>query len=316
MADPDLPLWGLSATIKADTVDILNFAAHHLDLGAHRLYLYLDAPDDRAFALLKAHPKIRVQLRDDAFWINKKGRVPPKHQARQSLNATHAYRRKVEVDWLIHMDVDEFLWPNETTLAHHLATLGPEIKCARVRPIESLAGDGSVYKAFMPPDGRRNAITHRIYPNFGRQVRCGFLSHVEGKLLVRTGLPDVTVKIHNIQQDDTMNPDAAELAQVDLCHQHARDWDDWLSHYKYRLSKGSYRSELAPARDPELGGMTLNALLKLIEDDQGEAGLRAFYDELCADTPDLRARLDAEGLLRIRPLRLAEKRQKQFPDFS
>ena len=315
MADPDVPRWGLSATIKAPTADILNFAAHHLELGAHRLYIYLDAPDDRAFALLKAHPKIRVQLRDEAFWIDKKGKVPPKHQTRQALNATHAYRRRAEVDWLIHMDVDEFLWPTRIPLAEHLATLAANILCARVRPIESLAGDGTVFKGFMPADGRRDAITHRIYPKFGRHVKCGFLSHVEGKLLVRTGLPDVTVRIHNIQQGETLNPNTVELPEVDLCHLHARDWEDWLSHYRFRLSKGSYRSELAPARDPELGGMTIHDLLCLIEEDQGEPGLKAFYNELCADTPMLRTRLQDEGLLKIRDLGLEVKRRKQFPDF-
>ena len=36
-----------------------------------------------------------------------------KEIGRQTANATHAYNRKVEVDWLTHIDVDEFIVPDQ-----------------------------------------------------------------------------------------------------------------------------------------------------------------------------------------------------------
>ncbi|MDG1183118.1 MAG: hypothetical protein P8N30_10455 [Tateyamaria sp.] len=57
-------IWGLSATIRAPAPDILRFAAYHLEQGAHRLYLYIDAANPVAYAHLKAHPKVRVQICD------------------------------------------------------------------------------------------------------------------------------------------------------------------------------------------------------------------------------------------------------------
>ena len=104
--------WGVVATIKADTATILRFAAYHLELGAHRIYIYLDTPNPEAQELLRAHPKARVIRCDDGYWKRHNGSRPEMHQPRQTLNATRAYNRAQEVDWLMHMDVDEFLVPS------------------------------------------------------------------------------------------------------------------------------------------------------------------------------------------------------------
>lgn len=308
------PRWGLVATVKAPLTDILAFAAHHLDLGAHRLYIYLDAPHPQAFAALKAHPKIRVTLCDDAYWARTGRPRPAKHQVRQVANATHAYARRAEVDWLAHIDVDEFLWPQTPPLADLLAALPSDTRAARVRPIEALAGgDGTAFKAFLPSDTRRQ-LAEDLYPTFGRHIRGGFLSHVAGKLLMRTGLAGVELRIHNAMQDGAQIA-SAELASVDLCHLHAKPWQEWRATYRYRLEKGSYRPDLPPNVPREDGGMTLHDLFTHLEQSEGEAGLRALFDEVCADTPALRARLDARGLLRHRDLALDSKIQRHFPDF-
>ena len=305
--------WGLSATIKAPADEILAFAAYHLELGAHRLYIYLDDDNPAAFSRLKAHPKIRVITCDNGYWRKLTGKRPPKHQSRQSANATQAYHRRAEVDWLIHMDVDEFLWP-DGALINCLAALDRQVQCARVRPMESLSGDGTMFKAFIPNGPNRDAIVSRLYPQFGPYVKGGFLSHLAGKLFVRPGLDDLVVKIHNVFQDSATNPGQVELGDVALCHAHAKSWENWISAYRFRLEKGSYRAELAPNRPRVMGGMSMHELLHWIESDAGEAGLRAFHDELCADTSELRARLEKESALRRCDLRLDHWRQKHFPN--
>jgi hypothetical protein len=307
--------WGLSATIKAPTQEILGFAAYHLELGAHRLYIYLDEDNPSAYAQLKAHPKIRVRNCDARHWQKLCGKRPAKHQLRQTANATHAYGRRAEVDWLIHMDVDEFLWPDDV-MADQLAGLDAQVQCARVRPMESLSGDGETFKAFIPNGPDRQAIVARLYPQFGPFVKGGFLSHLAGKLFVRTGMVGLTVKIHNVFHGDTMNPNEVEMNGVSLCHCHAKSWTDWIAAYRFRLQNGSYRAELAPNRPRDAGGMTMHELLSSIEADSGEAGLREFHDELCADSPELRARLNAEGLLRFCDLGASALIRKHFPDYS
>lgn len=304
--------WGLCATIKAPTDDILAFVAYHLELGAHRLYIYLDDSNPTAYARLKAHPKIRATKCDDKHWRKLTGKRPVKHQVRQTANATHAYARRVEIDWLVHMDVDEFLWP-DNGLSDCLDALDRQVKCARVRPMEQLSGDGTAFKAFIPNGPERQAIVARLYPQFGRHVKGGFLSHVAGKLFVRTGQDDLTVKIHNVFQGDVMNPGEAELGTVALCHAHAKSWEQWIAAYRFRLERGSYRADLAPNRPRNQGGVSMHELFQRIETEAGEAGLRAFHDELCADTPQLRARLADANALRLCDLQLDAKHQKHFP---
>ena len=308
-----LPRWGLAATIKAPTEDILRFAAWHLEQGAHRIYIYLDDPGSDAFEPLKAHRKIRVRRCDDTWWKKRQGKRPVKHQVRQSLNATHAYARPAEVDWLIHMDVDEFLVA-DMKIARLLAALPADTLTARVRPAEALAGSGQSFKAFIPSGPERQAIVDRLYPTFGSYLRGGFVSHTAGKLFTRTGLGDLKIRIHNAFRGEDMNPGEAELDRLTLLHCHARTWDDWLAHYRYRLAHGSYRAELPVLRPADSGGMSLHDLFRWLEAEEGEAGLRAFYDEVLSDAAGLPGRLSAEGLLLRHDLQLAPITQKHFPN--
>ena len=42
--------WGSVAKILVPTLNVLRFAAYHLDAGAHRLFIYLDDPESNAYA--------------------------------------------------------------------------------------------------------------------------------------------------------------------------------------------------------------------------------------------------------------------------
>lgn len=302
--------WGLCATIRAPADDILRFAAYHLEAGAQRLYIYLDEPNPEAEARLSAHPKVRVTTCDAAYWDRTTGRRPVKHQVRQTKNATHAYQRRAEVDWLIHMDVDEFL-VSDLPVSDLLADLPPTQRICRIRPMELLAGDAGHYKAFIPPGPHRARIVRDIYPRFGPHLNGGFLSHLAGKVFVRTGLPDIRVQIHNVFQHGEKIEGPEQHPRIALAHHHARDWPQWLAAYRYRLAKGSYRADLGNPK--QTGGLTLHDLLSQLERDAGEAGLRGFFDEVCADSPALRDRLSRHGLLRRAELPFDTLTARHFP---
>ncbi|WP_412505754.1 glycosyltransferase family 2 protein [Roseovarius sp. SYSU LYC5161] len=313
------PTWGLVSTIRADTRDILNFAAHHLDLGAHRVHIYLDAPNETAQAALRAHPKCRVTLCDDDYW-RRRGKRPDKHQPRQTINATRCYNRRPQVDWLAHIDVDEFLWP-EASLPGQLATLPDDTFSARVRPIEALAPDPADppddgltwFKACTRMRGARMAQTPQIYPRFGARLDGGFLSHVAGKVFVRTGHENVSLRIHNAFHDGVPDKLAPEIEATRLCHLHAPSLEKWKAAFRFRLRQGSYRDSLKPIPTPDGDGLTMNQLLSGIEAEGGESALDAFYHEVCVATPDLRERLHMFGLLRAARLELDTKRARHFP---
>jgi len=311
--------WGLVATVKAPARAVLDFAAWHLELGAHRLYIHLDAPDPALLARLKAHPRIRATLTGPGYWQKTTGQRPAKHQARQTVNATRVLARTPEVDWLGHIDVDEFLLP-DASVAAALAALPEAVLTARMRPAEALAPAPGL----APPDRAlkrvtvdrptRRAQTERLFPAYARGLDGGFLSHVAGKLFVRTTLAGAEFRIHNVFRGPDRNPGHAELPAITLCHMHAADADDWLARYRFRHARGSYRSELKPPRPAEDGGMSLHAMLAAIEAEAGEAGLRAFFDEVCTARPALLDALAAEGLLHRARIDLDAARARHFPD--
>lgn len=306
------PTWGLVSTIRAPAAEILRFAAYHLDLGAHRLHLYLDAPNPEGLPALQAHPKIRVITCDETYWKRRKRDRPPMHQMRQTLNATHAYSR-TQVTWLAHIDVDEFIWP-ETDLTERLTALPDDTACARMRPIESLPDRPSLYKGFIPSGPDRDRIVRGLYPTYGAYVKGGFMSHVAGKIFARTGLDMVRYRIHNVYVDGCKNPGQIELPDVDLCHHHGHTWQAWRASFDDRLEKGSYRPDLAPNLPPELGGLSMHDLFTLILQNHGETGLRQAFDELAARDNSVFARLRAGNWIKTRDLQLDRKIAKHFPD--
>lgn len=303
--------WGVSATIKAPTAQILHWAAFHLEAGAQQLYIYLDDDNTEACRALRGHPKVRVTLCNAPYWEKRKGARPPTHQVRQTVNATHAYRNARDVSWLIHMDVDEFLVADQP-VDQILSTLPNDTLTARIRPMEQLSGPAAAFKAFIPNGPERARIVTELYPTYGAYLKGGFLSHLAGKVFARTGQDKIHVRIHNVFQAGEMIP-TVELPQIDLAHAHAKSWEDWLAAYRYRLTKGSYRAELAPNKPYEKGGLSMHDLFTMLERESGESGLRDFFDEVCADSPALRAGLSKHGLLREVELGLDAPIDTYFP---
>lgn len=315
--------WGVVATVKASTEDTLNFAAHHLELGANEVNIYLDEPNDDVTSALQKHPKVKLIQCDDAYWKMRRPKEeyqrPPMHQGRQFANAKWAYMHS-SVDWLANIDVDEFLWP-KSDIRTQLSDLPKECLCARLRPIEALAGgtDGLIhFKACSENWVQRLDETPKIYPEFGQYLNGGYLSHVAGKLFVRTGLKDIRFKTHNLETPKGNNPGEIILAETELLHMHAKSWDGWLATYQYRKSKGSYRAELAAPTQPpgvlvqDVDAPTLNQLFTVLEEDGGTDGLRAFFDEACQATPELLQRLGKFGHLRSYKIEFDEARLRQF----
>lgn len=308
--------WGLVCTTNAPMRAVLNFAAWHLELGAHRLYIHLDAPDAACFDVLKAHPRIRPQVTDPAYWDDVGKSRPHKHQPRQTFNATRTYERRADVSWLGHLDVDEFLIPDRP-VDQLLGGLSDDCQTARIRPMEALAPVGEVtdhfdFKTLVLDRATRRRLAAEVWPTFGTYLNGGFLSHVAGKIFVRTGQPDPGFRIHNFYSEGVENPGQVELEECALAHLHASSWPEWVKQYRYRHTSGSYRAELKPERPVEKGGLSLHDLFRTLEDDSGEAGLRLFFDEVCAASPGHLDRLAGAGLLRRVRMPLDDVREKHF----
>lgn len=290
------PKWGVVCTTNAPLRDVARFVAHHLDIGAAHIYVYLDTPDPTVSALLEAHPHVTLTVCDATYWKKAGKNRPDAHQLRQTYNATRALRDATEqVDWLGHIDTDEFILSTKK-LSTLLKSVPADMAGARLYPAEALAvrKAGETPKHFKlrtTAEGVPTTAVTDIYPTFGSYLRGGFLSHLAGKVFARTGLGNVRLAIHRlrVKGEDVLN--THELGGAYVGHVHAPDWDSFVAKLDFRQTKGSYRVKSDDALK------NIGHLLQYLRDEEGEDGLRAFFDELCADSEDLRARLRRHGLL-------------------
>lgn len=298
-----MPRWGVAATVQAPAEQVLAFAAHHLDLGAHRIWLHFDDPDDPAARLLAGQDRITVIRCDAAYWQEIAGERPDTHQVRQVKNIGRILR-KAGVDWIGHFDVDEFLLA-AVPVAEILADQPPDRLIVRAEPWEALhdpalPGDIFTARAFRRqlPDGAGD-LAQRLYGPLGGLLDKGMLSHTVGKCFFRTGVKGMIPRIHGARMKDgewvfggRFHPDLA------LLHFHAQDAAQWKARLPYRLSRGAY--QYRPAMQAWLQGAA-------------PAGIDLFYDRIQTARPDLLHALAAHGLLREADLALRAKVAARFP---
>ncbi|MCT4553374.1 MAG: glycosyltransferase family 2 protein [Pelagimonas sp.] len=287
--------WGIVSTIKAPLREIARFAAHHLELGAHALHIHLDAPDPDAHAYLSRHPRIHVTICDAQYWQANGRKRPEQHQLRQAFNATRTLRAcKDRLDWLGHIDVDEFLI-TDRPIQRKLAQVSTKQAVARIPPAESLApGNGATpnhFKLSHKQAGVPKPVLQDIYPTFGLHLYGGFLSHTSGKVFARTGIPDTRLGIHTLKYLGEEVTNRTKPDGLFLAHFHAASWTEFRDKLRFRQTKGSYR----PANPTRALG--LSEVLRYLGEEEGDSGLRAFFDEVCSDTPALRKRLSDHGML-------------------
>ena len=309
ITDPAQIRWGTVSLVKAPLDQILRFAAHHLSLGAHRVHIYLDDPDPVTVKALSAHRRIEVTACDDAYWAAQKKARMESHRMRQAWVATQAYN-STDCHWLAHIDVDEFLLP-ERSMAEYLALAEPDKIALQLAPAEQLSNgpEGEAFK--LPPRslGLPKAVLEEIYPTFGMLLPGGFISHVEGKLIVRTGADGLRFGIHAVHWEGAKATNIQTVPGLYVGHAHAPTWEDFSSKLEFRLTQGSYR------KGTEGEELRFCDLVDYLVENEGEGGLRAFYEEVCTLTPRLAQKLEDHGLLLRYPLRLEQKLAEVFgPD--
>jgi len=291
--DPATLRWGTVSLVKAPLARIAAFAAHHLDMGADRIHLHLDEPQPDVLDFLARHPSIAVTTCDSAWWAGQKKPRMKTHQLRQAWIATQTYQQS-DMDFLAHIDVDEFILSPEG-FKDRLAALPADIAALHLPPAELLAGTTDLFKLTPADAGQEKAVLEDVYPNFGGHLRGGFISHREGKLIARCGLQGVRFGLHALLLNGHPASNRMALPGVRLGHAHAPDWQTFQRHLEFRLTQGSYRKT-----DDEVLG--LHDILALLQEEDGEHGLRAFFAEVCEGNARLTAALEARGMLLRAPL--------------
>jgi len=301
--------WGVVATIRGPLPDIAAWAAHHLDIGASRLFIYLDEPEPAQIDYLSAHPQIDVTACDDAYWSAQPTPRHETHQRRQMYNANHAYNR-CDLNWLAHIDVDEFILPPRP-MAQILAGIPADIAYVNLPPVERLAPPPNAahstdyFKRTPRMAGQTKAVLPHIYPTFGAHLRGGYISHLEGKIIARTGLPGARVGIHALLHRRQMVTNKLRLDDTLIGHAHAPSWQVFEKHLKFRMTKGSYQKRGRT-------GFRLLDVLEFLIEEEGETALRRFYTEVCEARPELIEKLAEYNMLVTHPLDLQRKIAEVF----
>ena len=220
--------WSLVATVKAPEEKLLAFAAYHLSLGAEHLWLFLDDPDQPVPELLARHPRVTVTRCDEAHWTRVGKKRPPAHQNRQAQNARYAYREQATSDWIVHIDVDEFILAPRP-IAAILDATPRETIVMKLEPFEAM------HDPLLPDDiftsrEFRGALRHEYWPRrraalgpYRKVIRDGMLSHSVGKVIYRTGIPGLLPRLHTVMVDKEFVRTPDWHPEMQLLHFHAQD---------------------------------------------------------------------------------------------
>ncbi len=291
--------WGLVSTVKAPDEKVLAFAAHHLALGAAHLWLYFDDPEQPIPQPLATHPRVTVTLCDEAHWVRVGKKRPPAHQNRQAQNARHTYREKADTDWILHIDVDEFLLTPRTVTTILDETPADTI-VMKLEPFEAM------HDPLLPDDiytsrEFRGALRHEFWPRrraalgvYRKIIRDGMLSHTVGKVIYRTGVPGLLPRLHAVMIDKEFVRTPEWQPEMKLLHFHAQDKAAWLAAVPFRMTKGAYQFR------PELQAFLAES---------GSEEIDRFYRRTQILSVDLREELVQAGRVIIADLGLRAKVQ-------
>lgn len=291
-----MPSWGLVSTIKAPEEQVLAFIAYHLSLGAKHLWLYFDDPDDPVFARVAKLPRVTAKRCTPWYWALRGGR-DDRIIYRQIRNAKDA-QRKCRLDWLGHVDVDEFLYaprPVAEVLAEMPATV-PNLLMEPFEAMHSLDLPDDIFTArhFRGPlMDVHSTLRPAIFGRMAAVLAKGSLSHVLGKSFCRPRAPGMAIALHGVTQNKkklrtSFHPD------LRLLHFHAQDPEAWLKALPFRLTLGAYNFD--EERD-------LQTFLSSADPD----ALRDFYAETMTLTPEKIALLQAHDRLITADLGLRAK---------
>jgi hypothetical protein len=289
--------WAVVSTMKAAEDKVLAFAAHHLSLGADHLWLYFDDPDQPIPAPLAAHPRVTVTPCDADHWARVGKKRPPQHQNRQTQNARLTYRARVTSDWIVHIDVDEFIL-TPRPIAAILDDTPLETIAMKLEPFEAM------HDPLLPDDiytsrEFRGALRHEHWPRrraalgpYRKVIRDGMLSHTVGKVIYRTRVPGLLPRLHAVMIDKVFVPTPEWHPEMRLLHFHAQDRADWIARIPFRMTRGAYQFR------PELQAFLAEA---------GPEEIDKFYRRTQIMSVDLRDELQKVGRVILADLGLRQK---------
>ena len=286
-------------TVREPVQLVLANVHYHLGQGASEVHVFLDDPEDPVGEFLKDLPNCTIYRCDAEHWARlNKGRRPPRQTRRQSVNATSVYQ-KTSVDWLIHMDADEFLY-QKRPLAEELAyaPTAPGYLALQVRERAFDAKQTALFDGlYRGPFHGRDALLVPLFGETAPFLTHGVSGHSAGKSCVPVGR-DLRMSIHAPRTSKGERMPPLHSASTVLLHFDGLTRLHWIVKM---LRYGADKPEglVGPHRLAQLGFMSDGC------EDLAEIG--EFHDLLKMVDDEQNARLTALGLLEHLPFDVGDE---------
>ncbi|WP_299546571.1 glycosyltransferase family 2 protein [uncultured Tateyamaria sp.] len=309
--------WGVVLTVNEPSALVESNVRWHLATGAKAVFVFLDDPHDPSKNILQGIPGCTVQLCDDTYWQARrpeKGR-PPSQMRRQTINANRTQNR-CDLDWLFHIDADEFIWQDGDLGAELTTHEDPRTElnlpvCERLFPTgqqQSLFEGAFRATSDLTPENAETAFG--LYAPF---MKRGQYSHGAGKSGVRVGA-GLRLGVHNatrIGSEGRQRRAAKRISTTSrVLHFDGLTPLHWLTKVlRYRQISPEVQSKiLQPHRAGQIAWMMERA-------DTVDTALQAHHS-MFALTDERRAQLDAFGLLRDIPFEPDQVLGAHCPDLD
>ena len=299
--------WSVVATVSEPVPLVLSFVAACFARGAAEVQLYLDTPQPALEAALARVPACVLIRCDAAYWRAAPEGRPWAPSDRQRYNLQRAYDAS-QMDWLLHIDSDEFLSASGDVAAA-LAALPAGCLVAQVAVAER------VYLASPDPDYIFDGVFRRPNPlplqpqvdaidgAVARFLRQGMTSYPSSKAFFRTGR-GLQADVHSAR-----NVTAAEVGILPgwrLFHFDGLTMHSWIQKKRRTLAQQPGWAAFAPARRAQLAAIAAA--------DATQGGLEALYLSIKPLSPERAAALRALDLLTPGDLDLRGDLARVFPE--
>ncbi|WP_460272597.1 glycosyltransferase family 2 protein [Celeribacter sp. ULVN23_4] len=280
--------WQVACILKEDLKVTLRFVAWYLDMGADRVTLLFDDPNDPAIELLQDLPRVECLPCTEAFWKERIGVRPgARFTRRQNAALTHIYRN-TEQDWLLNVDADELLYIDQG-MDGFLAAQPEDVDYVRIGPVEKVLQedeDSLCLRARMDKDALETV--HGEEAKYFARFRRGMVGHPEGKSIIRAGLDVQKLRQHWPKPRDgeafreRLVPASKDAMLIHLLGEDEAVWKDKIA---WRMDSWGF----APAIKEHIQAA--------LETSERDAALTEIYDAFFrADAAKL-ARLKEQGAL-------------------
>lgn len=299
MSDASKPLAGLAiyTMFRGAAMQLVQWCNFHLNAGADKLYVALDAPDEELVSWLPTSSRIHWEVIDEPAWsthypadsrnVERKQVDGFRWMARMAAREGHTYLAFVDADELIALS--EPFVDMAARFSDTLALILP------VREMWYSVGDDTdepfAATLAVPKSSARRVNWSRAFGWRAQFLRNGLLGHDAGKTIYRLPLNAGSISVHRPVSGTLV----ARSAQVpnssgQLLHYDCGSVATWNAKWSSRLTGGTVATGLGPQRRAQQR-LFAHALRQPPGDQE------AFFREFYSLDSDARTILDHGGLL-------------------